>query len=457
MKKYTSIRRTGFDKHDLPLSAKKASLWQASAIMICGSVIVNAGNYLFALVNARLLGPDGYGTLAAIFSVIAITGLAGTTGSLLAMRSVAQFAPDKWGMAWNMRQHFFTIMRRYTGAMALLFILISFYLIHALTLNIYHVVAMFIITYLSTVLAIERGFIQGMQKFSRVLANMLLEITIKLISVGLILVARLALNLSDTWVLSLILASFAISMTISGLLIWKQSWRHQIDEIQRHDLPSFSYINSTAISLLALAILMNADVLVAKSTLSIHEAGQMAALAKMGQIVFFSTAPIIGAMFPMISEHYDKGTKHVHLLLRAIILSVVISGLILGFINVFPHLTVSFLFGSQYVDTAPLLSLMGYAMMAFTIGNLYVSYFLSIKESRFVILLWGVTALHILLLLLYHNSLEQIVAVDAASFSILAVSSLIWYIVGKRKGLKYLTRLDERLWRLLFKGIGVEG
>jgi len=175
-------------------------------------------------------------------------------------------------------------------------------------------------------------------------------------------------------------------------------------------------------------------------------------LAKMAQVIFFSTSPIVGAVFPLISNNFDRGSKHVHLLVKALVLSITISVGILGVFVLFPNTVVKVLFGSSYIGASPLLAKMGIAMVVFTIGNLYVNYFLCLKERWYSLMLIGIAVVHIVLLKQFNSDLAHIVTVDLFSFSLLSASGVLWYIVTKRRQITQLLRFEEGMWRLLLRG-----
>ncbi len=434
---------------------KKNLIWLASFIMLAGSFFVNGGNYIFALLSARVLGPDNYGTMAAIFSIVALTGIMGSTGNLLAMRIVARFAPDNFEQAWAIRQRFFKTLWKILLIVGIIIILLSPIILSVFKFNIIQLLFIIVLTILGTCLATDRGFVQGMQHYARVSKYMIMEVALKLTFLAIVIIFKLIAH-SQNWLnLLLILSSYAVASLIVWRFQWRDEWKKRTIKPADALMPNFTYFVSAILSLGAVAIIMNSDILAAKAHLLASQAGQMAVLAKLGQIIFFSTSPVIGAVFPMISSNLDNGIRHAHLLMRALFLSLGLAAAVLLIFKLSPHLLIEIIFGNTYASFASINNLlfrMGVVMVFFTVGNLFVNYFLSLKAWKYSLGSLGIAILHVVLLFTFGKSLSLVVDIDLFSSSLLMVFGIAWYIYEKRTKFKQLINFDQPTWKYLIDG-----
>lgn len=72
----------------------KHPLFSGSAIMIGGSLLANAFNYVYHLIMGRMLGPAMYGVLASIFSVLYIVSVVPMSTSFAIVKFISS-AKDK--------------------------------------------------------------------------------------------------------------------------------------------------------------------------------------------------------------------------------------------------------------------------------------------------------------------------------------------------------------------------
>ncbi len=65
-------------------------LFSGGMIMIVGSMVVNAVNYLYHLLMGRVLGPEQYGALASIYSVLYIISVVPQSSSISIVKFISR-------------------------------------------------------------------------------------------------------------------------------------------------------------------------------------------------------------------------------------------------------------------------------------------------------------------------------------------------------------------------------
>ncbi len=143
-----------------------------------------------------------------------------------------------------------------------------------------------------------------------------------------------------------------------------------------------SYAVPAALTTLTLSSFTSSDVLLVKHFFPSHEAGLYAGLSLIGRVIFYFTGQIPLVMFPLIIKHYNEGKKFQNLLYIALLIVGIPALAITLFYFIFPSFTVKFFLGKkEYMQIAGLLGFMGIFASIFSITNVFVNFFLSLKKT----------------------------------------------------------------------------
>ncbi|MGI9253890.1 MAG: hypothetical protein ACR2J8_09090, partial [Thermomicrobiales bacterium] len=185
-------------------------------------------------------------------------------------------------------------------------------------------------------------------------------------------------------------------------------------------------------SLAGQILVNNSDVLIVKHFFPGPEAGQYAALALTGRIVFFATWSVVAVLFPIVAQKHQKGEPHRHLLWGAIGLVLGVSGAIVAVLLLLPNLVVDVLFGPEYRQIAPLLWLYGIATTLYAVANVIVNYALStgVTGGSWIALCAGVA--QVAALWFVHGSLREVVLVQIAIMAGLMAPLAVWSVIAGR-------------------------
>jgi len=197
-------------------------------------------------------------------------------------------------------------------------------------------------------------------------------------------------------------------------------------ELDKKEILSYSW--PTVITMGLLVISLNIDVIMIKHFFTLEDAGIYAAISTVGKIILYVTSPIVSVMFPMISEKRMKGEKHYRLFIYSILITLVGGIAIEGLYIVMPGFVMKVLYGQAYVSLYHLLPEVGLFMLSYTMVNIVVNYYLSIKNFIFVWAFALIIALQIILISLWHPSILAVVRTLASTTLLFFIIMMAYYL-----------------------------
>jgi O-antigen/teichoic acid export membrane protein len=162
----------------------------------------------------------------------------------------------------------------------------------------------------------------------------------------------------------------------------------------------------------SLILINNSDVLIVKHFFDGATAGQYAALALIGRIVFFATWSVVITMFPLVAQKHQRQEPHRQLLWTGLGMVLGVSAAIVTAAFILPDTIVQILFGAEYLMVAPLLWLYAVATALFALANVLINYRLALGDRRGTVFALVAGILQVVALLLFHATLFQIVIIQ---------------------------------------------
>jgi O-antigen/teichoic acid export membrane protein len=190
-----------------------------------------------------------------------------------------------------------------------------------------------------------------------------------------------------------------------------------------------SYLVVIVPSTLALAVLVSADVLLVKHYFPIRIAGEFAAVAALGRAIFWGSSAIATVLFPKVVFRGARGEGGSHLV-GASLLLVAFGGLVgLGMLAFGSHWLLVGFAGNAYAEAATYLPWYGIGMIM--LGG--VAVLIATHQSRgkpdFLAVLLPLTLLEPVLLVAFHSSVTQVVAVVDISMTLVVVGLGALYLI----------------------------
>lgn len=420
-------------------------LFSNSFIVFAGTILGSILSYLFNMLMGRYLGPKQYGEMTALMSLLLIVSVAGGAVLTITMRYTSELFSA--GKLKALKKLFLTFTK-YAFFVAFAIILVCLVLVKPIANyfsidSLVPVIIAFSSLIFGLVMMVNKGILQGVQKFTAMSAIGVLEMVIRLV-LGILLV-KIGFAVSGA-LLAIVIATavsyFATLVSIKSIfkniLKDEDSKNHIFD---KKEILSYSW--PALISAVLLTAALNIDVILVKHYFSPHDAGIYAAISTIGKIVLYVTAPIVTVMFPMISEKTTSGGKHYKLLFFSLLLVGVGGLLVLGLYIVAPAKIITLLYGNEYVSFYYLLPEVGMAVLLYSLINLLVNYYLVIKDFRFLwFFLVAVVGL-ITTISFHHPSIVIVVRTLIVYFSLLFLSMVVYYLLSKKDQIKSFLRGDD--------------
>jgi O-antigen/teichoic acid export membrane protein len=393
-------------------------------------IIANGVALLLTIIFARLLGAEGYGSLAALTSTFLIMSVPGAAMQVAAAREAAtgrlgtghQLAATM--VRWTVRLGLATL------ALTAVAVLLRKQLAAAIGVDETWAAAATVTTgCVWLLLSIQRGVLTGIHAYRPVGISIILE------SVGRLL-AGLALILLGLSVTGAYLG-YPLAMAITSVIL---AWElhHRLGRAARHPEQHplrrlFMDAWAPVIGLTLIGVLQNIDVIVAKHDMTGTDAGAYAAAAVAAKVVIWTALGVGMHMVPDAARRNAAGTDARVALLRALaLISVVAIPMLLIFL-IAPEPLLRLGFGSDLTGASSALIILGGAMTVLAITYLGVQYLLALHRFVFLIPLAVVAALEPVLLSLGHDSTDQFAAV-VLGMQALAAAVVLGIVVISRAG-----------------------
>jgi len=413
-------------------------LFTNSFIIFVGTIVGSIFAYLFNMMMGRLLGPEQYGELTALMSLMMIVAAGGSAITIISMKySADYFNQKKIAQLKKFILSFSKIVLLLGIILVLIGMLFSSVIVDflsgvdklALTLVLFNLI-------FGLLIVLNKGALQGLQRFLSVSVIGSVEMFLRL-GLGLLLV-YLGYQLNGA-ILAIILATaLAYSITFWPMRDILQT-KEKIKSDEKIDTKSIlAYSWPTLIATLLLVFGINFDIIIIKHYFAPEQAGMYAAVSTIAKIIFYLTGPIATVMFPMISENISKKIKHYRLFLLSVIMTLLASLIVLGAYTVAPGKIINLLYGSSYVEFYYLLPEVGLVMVLYSLINLVVNYYLVLKNFLFLWIFSIGIIVQIILISFFHESILQVVRMFILSFSAIFVCMFVYYLYLKWDNIKLI-------------------
>ena len=154
----------------------------------------------------------------------------------------------------------------------------------------------------------------------------------------------------------------------------------------------------------------------------------MPSLALIGRVVYFVAWMFVMLLLPKVVQKQKDGLAHAPILFKYVLYITILSATIVLGCYLFPELVINIMFGKQYISMAPLLWKYAIATSLFAISNIFAYYFLSLDQYIPVLISSLLGILQVVLIILFHNSLSQVVVMQIIAMAILLIFQLLFFM-----------------------------
>jgi len=407
------------------LLSKTQTLKITSAkVFMLGAFVVNAGNYLYNVILGRMLGPAAFADAALLITFLLILSFMAMTFQLGTAKFSVVFSNQTFRNFHALMYKYALLTGSIAGALLIIFAKDLQQLFHTRSSFMFIVFGVGIPVYFA--LSVNRGVFQGKQLFVPLTITYQSEMWSRL----LVTLALLWLftGVPSVWVAVGIVVSFFF-----GLVPFRKPERSTTDTLRMqeftHNRKIINFLFVTAFYECTQILINNSDIMMVKRFFPPLEAGLYASLALIGRMVYFVAWMFVMQLLPDVVKRERDGQPHKQVLIKYAGYVCLLSATIVVACWLFPNRVVLLMFGEAYLPIGGLLWKYALATSMFAISNIFVYYFLSL-EKYIPVFISGVAGLcQILLILFYHQSLEQVVLMQIIVMGLLFWIQLTFYQV----------------------------
>ena len=413
----------------LAISILKTKKISSEQLFMLSVLAVNGGNYLYNLILGRVLGPEQFADAAVLITFLLVLSFVAMTFQLVTAKFSVIFDHDMFSDF---------ISKVYKNALiigvSLGFLIIAFsnklqQIFNTSSSGMFVLFGIGVPLYF--LMSVNRGIFQGKKEFMSLSITYQGEMLSRLlITLGLIFL----FNIKSSLVIAIgILISF-----VFGLIPFKMSHitlkKSFIDSTQSKKIRSFFIL--TAFYELTQIIINNSDILLVKHYFESYDAGLYASLALIGRIVYFIAWMFVMLLLPTVVQLKKEGKETTHILFKYVGYIAFIASIIVIGCAAFPKLAIILLFGNSYLPIAPLLWKYALATGMFAVSNIFAYYYLSLDKYVPVIISGVFGMLQMVLVVFFHESLEQVVHMQIIAMICLLIIQMTFFKIESNKFIK---------------------
>jgi len=380
-----------------------------------GMGLFNLFNLLYHFFMLRMLSPTEYGhlnTLIALFMVISVP--AGTVQTTITRFFSSFKIKNQYQQAIQLLRHFLILMSIIGLSFFLIILLASSHISAFLQISSRGLIILFGLSLIfSMVIPILWGGLQGLQKFGLLTLNLIMNSGLKLV-LG-ILFVFLGFGLSGA--MGAVAASYIIttilSLFILGVSLVKGKALAHGKVIEEISPPSrfsevYHYSFSAGLVLLCFMVLTNIDLIFVKHFFTPVEAGYYSIAQMVGKIILILPMPVVTVMFPKLSSTEARIKRAPSTLGKSLRIAAILCGGAALCSLLFPSFIIKILSGKVYLECSPLVGIFSFNMTFFSLTLILLYYHLSTPKRVFLYPLFLFTLIEIGLILLFHDTLTQV-------------------------------------------------
>ncbi len=354
-------------------------------IVFIGTSLINVLNLVYQFIILRFLSASDFAGFNALLSIFTPVSIALGALQLAVAKYIAQFKACKEPS--RIKSLLQSVLKS-SFILALGIFLIFFFLCPYLmqrmkisSLSAGYILA--VLFALSAVVPVFLGALQGLERFNWLMSVSIVSSILKLV-LGVFFI-RLGFGISGA--VGALLLSAAIALILSAFPLRKWiSFLHR-DKYQGDTKEVMKYVLPVGIATFCYMQLVNMDMVLVRNLFSEESSGVYSLAQVFGKIFLFLPGAISIVMFPRISGLNARNMDTTAIFKRSITL-VLTLGLFANLVyNLFPGMIFSFfnlVTGKDFSGAFDLGRLFGVSMTIFAVLQILVSYFLPLKDFRFI-------------------------------------------------------------------------
>ena len=387
---------------------------------------VNGGNYLYNLILGRVLGPAQFADAAVLITFLLVLSFVAMTFQLVTAKFSVVFENDTFKNFISNVYKNATLIGLGLGILIIVFANQLQQVFNTSSSSMFTIFGIGVPLYF--LMSVNRGVFQGKKDFKSLSITYQAEMLSRLIiTLGLIFLFKAQ---SSVVIAIGILISFGFGLVPFNFKNMNFKATAVIEASKSKQVRHFFII--TAFYELTQIIINNSDILLVKHYFDSYEAGLYASLALIGRIVYFVAWMFVMLLLPTVVQLKKEGKATAPILFKYVGYIAGIATVIVFSSALFPETAIKLLFGDSYLAMAPLLWKYALATGLFAISNIFAYYYLSLDRYIPVIISGVFGILQIGLVIVFHDSLEQVVHMQIIAMVLLLVVQLLFFILNQK-------------------------
>lgn len=347
------------------------SLLKKNVIVIIGVLISNLLAFIFHFVAGRRLGPDAYGVFSALLAMLMIIAVPMNALNSTATKYSSTLIKANIRSLTALRKRLQVDILSVAGAVLLIMIIFNNWINDYLRLdNRWSLIMVVIAASIAYLLAINRGFSQGHRKYTQLSYSRIIEALSRVI----FLVILIAIG---TGAVGAFLA-FGFGYLIAFLWLEYFRRRESTDEqelqIPRKEMYRFLFL--VLIVQLTIQAGINLPTLYVHHTYSNEFTGYWNAALTISRMMLFATSAVSLVLFAETANSDSRKQRKKTFLFSNILILFGSLAIATAF-YLAPEFFISKLYGPEYTEAASILKWMGFAMVFFSLLDLWSKYYLA--------------------------------------------------------------------------------
>lgn len=365
--------------------------------LLFATTVANVLAFGYQVVMARLLSPEEYAVLTALFGILILESISSQVIQSATAKLAAQYRARDEEAALH------AFVRRWTvrvggaaAALGLVVIVLSPFIAAVLELPALSVALLGLALFLALVFTFGLGLLQGLARFVWLGSALIAQAGSRL-AIG---VALVLAGLSVDGAFTGATAAVAISVLVLAIPLLPLLHAARGSKVTHELGPAETrFFALSAVVLLAYAALTNIDAVLARSLLTPGDAGAYAGAITMGKIVLFAPIAIGFLLLERTARAHARGDDTDRALYLALGFVLATSGVVAVAYVVAPEFLVPLVVGTEYPATTKIVATYGFAALANALLSLWIAYFIGRGEMRVGLLLAVAVVVELVLLL----------------------------------------------------------
>jgi len=399
---------------------------QGGIILTFSNIITGFLNYLFNSLSAKALGPAGYGEITTLFSYLVVFSVPLGVISTDLIRRIGYLKSDKTNTILGWESWIWKKIYQWR-LLIVPYCLLTLIIPRLTNLSLFSSIALLIFIFLAFIGTFYNATIQGLQLFSIAAGLSIVSVLLKLVGPLLVSFHFGGVNLV---IAVLVIGSFLL-LPVYQIIIHKKLINNQEKSITPVPLNKriiSLFINQniiiTTLSILAITLFNNFDMMFAKKFFTSEMAGLYGAWNLLAKIVLYAGGPLSGLSFVFFSnQSYKK--QHKKSLLFIIVGVFFVGVIMLVTYSLFGKLIVSLLFNNNYfvvINFLPQAAIFGCFYSLISIIN---GFFLA-NNSRYSLIITFLFPVYFISLILFGRSFSGLVNLNL----LFVATTFIFYTIA---------------------------